>query len=235
MEMALWAIGISLFGVALGATLQRSRYQATQERVIERRMATSQRAADQSSDVVAPVVVDSSAGSGAELELRDVKQPSSRRTELPGEERASSKRAQRKPASSSEVGADPDLLGRIEIPRVGLTAIVRKGDDEATLERAVGWVPGTTAPGAGGNTALAGHRDTFFRSLQRVKVADRIRLTVPPLTYEYRIDSLRVVPPEELSVLASSGTEELTLVTCYPFHMIGPAPDRFIVKATRVR
>jgi sortase A len=65
-------------------------------------------------------------------------------------------------------------------------------------------------------------------------VNDRIRMVVPPHTYEYEVQSLRVVAPEETSVLDSKGVEELTLVTCYPFRFVGPAPDRFIVSATRV-
>jgi sortase A len=130
--------------------------------------------------------------------------------------------------------ADPTAVGRIEIPRLGVTAIVKEGADEGTLARAVGLVRGTARPGEVGNMVLAGHRDTFFRPLRNIKVNDRIRMIVPPNTYEYEVQSLRVVAPEETSVLDSKGVEELTLVTCFPFRFIGPAPDRFIVSATRV-
>ena len=102
------------------------------------------------------------------------------------------------------------------------------------LARAVGLVRGSAHPGEVGNMVLAGHRDTFFRPLRTIKVNDRIRMVVPPNTYEYEVQSLRVVAPEETSVLDSKGVEELTLVTCYPFRFVGPAPDRFIVSATRV-
>ncbi len=61
-----------------------------------------------------------------------------------------------------------------------------------------------------------------------------IRIEVPPQTYEYRVAGTRVVEPTEVSVLQSRGTEELTLLTCYPFRWIGPAPERFVVTATRV-
>ena len=116
-----------------------------------------------------------------------------------------------------------------------MRAIIRKGADEDTLDRAVGLVPGTAHPGEAGNIVLAAHRDTFFRPLRNIRVADRIRLVVPPNEYLYEVDSTRVVSPEETSVLQSRGTEELTLVTCYPFRFIGPAPDRFIVSAKRVQ
>jgi len=129
---------------------------------------------------------------------------------------------------------DPTAFARIEIPRLGVTAVVKEGADEKTLARAVGLVPGSARPGEVGNMVLAGHRDTFFRPLRKIKVDDRIRLIVPPHTYEYRVQSLRVVAPEETSVLESNGVEELTLVTCYPFRFVGAAPERFIVSAVRV-
>lgn len=129
---------------------------------------------------------------------------------------------------------DLTALGRIEIPRLGIAAIVEEGADQKTLARAVGRVPGTAHPGELGNMVLAGHRDTFFRPLRNIKVNDRIRMVVPPHTYEYEVQSLRVVAPEETSVLRSTGVEQLTLVTCYPFRYIGPAPERFIVSAARV-
>jgi sortase A len=112
--------------------------------------------------------------------------------------------------------------------------MVKEGGDEKTLSRAVGLIPGSAKPGTNGNTVLAGHRDTFFRPLQKIKVNDQIRLTVPPNTYEYRVQWVSVVSPDDTELLKSRGTEELTLVTCYPFSMIGPAPDRFIVNAVRI-
>jgi sortase A len=130
--------------------------------------------------------------------------------------------------------ADPAALGRLEIPRLGLKAIVRKGADEKTLARAVGLVPGSARPGDPGNIVLAGHRDTLFWPLREIEVNDRIRVVVPPHTYEYRVQSVRVVTPDETSVLQSRGVEELTLVTCYPFSFVGAAPERFIVSAARV-
>lgn len=129
---------------------------------------------------------------------------------------------------------DPLALGRIEIPRVGVRAIVREGVDDATLALAVGHVRGTARPGENGNTVLAGHRDTFFRGLRDIRMNDRIRLVVPPRIYEYRVVSFEVVAPDETRVLDATKDEALTLVTCYPFQYIGHAPNRFIVRAARV-
>ena len=123
------------------------------------------------------------------------------------------------------------VVGRVDIPRVGVSAIVREGDDVKTLRRAVGHVPGTALPGEIGNAALAGHRDTFFRGLRDIRTGDHILLTTPGGNARYVVRSTRVVDPGEVSVLAPTRKSTLTLVTCYPFNYIGAAPRRFIVRA----
>jgi len=123
------------------------------------------------------------------------------------------------------------LVGRVELPRLGVSAIVREGDDAATLRRAVGHIPDTALPGESGNTALAGHRDTFFRGLRHVRTGDRVVVTTPDGVHEYVVRRTRVVEPTDVSVLAHTPGETLTLVTCYPFTYVGPAPQRFIVQA----
>ena len=50
----------------------------------------------------------------------------------------------------------------------------------------------------------------------------------------YRVERTWVVSPEDVSVLDATPTRSLTLVTCYPFYHVGPAPQRFIVRAVRV-
>ncbi|MFA6957180.1 MAG: class D sortase [Thermoanaerobaculia bacterium] len=129
---------------------------------------------------------------------------------------------------------DPLAFGRIEIPRIGVKAIVREGVDDATLALAVGHMTGTARAGERGNVVLAGHRDTFFRGLRDIRMNDRIRLDVPTESFEYRVVALDIVAPEDTGVLGSNGGHDLTLVTCYPFNFIGSAPNRFIVRATRI-
>jgi sortase A len=125
-------------------------------------------------------------------------------------------------------------IGRLEIPRVGLSAVVMEGDDEHTLKVAVGHLPDTPLPWQQGNAALAGHRDTFFRPLRRLQTGDEIRLVTPRGTLRYRARRQVVVEPDELWVLDPSPTVALTLITCYPFDFVGPAPRRFVVHAERI-
>ena len=125
------------------------------------------------------------------------------------------------------------LVGRIDIARLGLSVIVAEGVDKLTLRRAVGHIPGTGMPGEPGNVGLAAHRDTFFRPLQNIRRGDAITLTTLAGEYRYRVVSTKIVSPLDVGVLDPSGSEVLTLVTCYPFYFIGPAPSRFIVRAER--
>ena len=131
------------------------------------------------------------------------------------------------------VVADGGLIGRIEITRLGLSAIVAQGIDKRTLRRAVGHIPGTALPGQVGNVGIAGHRDTFFRPLQDIDVDDVIMLTTLWGEFRYRVVSSQVVGPNDTAVLDPTANDVLTLVTCHPFYFVGPAPDRFIVRAER--
>ena len=134
-------------------------------------------------------------------------------------------------AATQAPDIDPLVLGRIEIPRIGVSAIVREGDDVGTLAVAVGHVPGTARPGELGNMALAGHRDSFFRALRHIRVDDAIRIRTAGRQYDYRVASTEVVGPGETRVLGPTAETILTLVTCYPFGFLGHAPDRFVVRA----
>lgn len=126
------------------------------------------------------------------------------------------------------------LVGRIEIRRIGFAAMIMKGIDNRTLRNAVGHIPGTVLPGAPGNVGIAGHRETFFRGLKHIRTEDEITLTTLGGSFRYRVDYTLVVEPRETWVLRDAGDATLTLVTCYPFDYVGPAPQRFIVRAHKV-
>jgi sortase A len=129
-----------------------------------------------------------------------------------------------------EAGAS-GVVGRIEVPRLGLTAPVVEGTSGRALRRGVGHVEHTAFPGERGNVGLAGHRDTWFRGLKKVERGDLIRLRTPDGSFAYAVESIRIVDPERADLLAASRQPRLTLVTCYPFHWVGPAPRRFVVFA----
>ena len=125
------------------------------------------------------------------------------------------------------------LIGRMEIQRLGISAIVMEGTSTNTLRRALGHISGTALPGHPGNVGISGHRDTFFRPLRNIEPNDIITLTTARGEYRYRVLSTRIVDPSDVAVLAPSEKETLTLVTCYPFYFVGPAPSRFVVRAEK--
>jgi sortase A len=127
-----------------------------------------------------------------------------------------------------------DVVGRIDIPRLGLSVAILQGTSSRTLRLGAGHMEGTPLPGEPGNSAVAGHRDTFFRSLKDIRKDDEIEIQMATGVLHYEVDWVRVVAPDDTSVLQPSGeTSTLTLVTCYPFYLVGPAPKRFVVHARK--
>lgn len=130
--------------------------------------------------------------------------------------------------------ADMSILAFLNIPSIHASAMVAEGDSPRVLERAVGHVPGTALPGRPGNVVLAGHRDTFFRKLGDIEKATSSHWKRSAGNYLYRVQSTGVVGPGATWVLDPSAGQTLTLITCYPFYFIGPAPKRFVVRANRL-
>ena len=126
------------------------------------------------------------------------------------------------------------VLGRLDIPRLRISAMVAEGTDTRLLQRAVGHIKTTALPGRPGNVGLAGHRDTFLRGLGEARENDVIRFVTLRGTYTYRVEWGAVVEPGRVDVLDSTATPSMTLVTCYPFQAVGPAPQRFVVRARQV-
>ena len=120
-----------------------------------------------------------------------------------------------------------DLFGRLEIPRLNLSVMVMEGVSDQILRLGAGHIPGTPL-------AIAAHRDTFFRPLSKIQKDDEIRFTSLAGVSEYRVISTAIVGPLDTFVLNTTN-EMMTLVTCYPFYYIGPAPKRFIVQALKIR
>lgn len=125
-------------------------------------------------------------------------------------------------------------LGKLEIKSAGVSVVVGAASDHVALRRSAGHIQGTAYPGDPGNVGIAGHRDTSFRGLRKIKVGDRIAMKTPDGSFEYKVEALTTVDPEDIEVLAPSPYPTLTLVTCYPFDFIGAAPQRFIVRARQV-
>ena len=134
--------------------------------------------------------------------------------------------------TTSRIEKTGAVLGELEIPSVGIKTLILEGDDAKTLRLGAGHIPHTSMPGASdGNVVIAAHRDTYFRPLRHILTKDIIILDTPAGSHRYSVQFTKVVSPYDVEVLNNTQQPTLTLVTCYPFYFVGPAPRRFIVRA----
>lgn len=103
--------------------------------------------------------------------------------------------------NASAVITTGSLIGSLDIPRLRLSAMIAHGDDDATLKVAIGHLPETPLPWHEGNSALAGHRDTFFRPLQHIRVGDEVRVSTLYGDFRYHVRETMVVGPNDAWVL----------------------------------
>ncbi len=120
-------------------------------------------------------------------------------------------------------------IGELSIPAVNIRVPVIQGAGWDQLGLGVGHVVASALPGQVGDVYLAGHRDTVFLNLRKVRKGDRIILNTVYGSFVYEATSFSIVPQTDLQVLKPTSYSTLTLQTCYPFFFIGFAPDRYLV------
>ncbi len=124
-----------------------------------------------------------------------------------------------------------DAIGRIVIPRIGISFAVVQGTDTESLEKGPGHYPGTALPGLGQTVAIAGHRTTYlapFRHIDELVPGDPIQLRMPYAEFTYVVQYRRIVAPTALWVTRNVGYERLVLSACNPLFS---AAQRIIVFA----
>ena len=122
-------------------------------------------------------------------------------------------------------------LAVLNIDKLNIQVPVYNGTDEVTLDRGVGRIKGTARINGEGNLGIAGHRDGFFRPLKDIVIGDYMELLTSTGSVNYKVTSIVIVDPGDVSVLSPTKKATITLVTCYPFYFVGHAPKRYIVKA----
>ena len=127
-----------------------------------------------------------------------------------------------------------ETLARLSIDRLDSRWVVVEGADKTELQRAPGHLIDSALPGNRGNCVIAGHRDTQFRVLRNVEIGEDISVETGGRTYVYRVTERRIVAPTDTRSLDPTTNPTLTLVTCYPFYYVGPAPKRFVIRAELV-
>lgn len=218
-ERALLLLGVLCLGIYGFSILEAHFYEKRQNEELEQALAAARRT--------------ETAKTPAEVPAQETEALADFR-ETPGDEEQETKPQEPKEPEPLPVD-DGSLVGRLEVPRLGLSAIVREGVASQTLRRGAGRIPGTALPwDPAGNVGIAAHRDRVFRPLKDIGKKDIITLTTVEGTYRYQVEWTRIVTPEETEVLHDTPEPTLTLVTCYPFYYVGSAPKRFIVRARQI-
>jgi sortase A len=127
-----------------------------------------------------------------------------------------------------------DVLGRIVVPRLGIKVVILQGTTSKTLRLGAGHMVGTAMPGEEGNIGIAGHRDSWFRDMKDIRSGDQIEIETVTGQSRYQVDWIQIVAPKDIGILTLTKGSALTVVTCYPFHYIGAAPERFVVHARKL-
>lgn len=136
--------------------------------------------------------------------------------------------------------ADTHPVARIRIPRLGYDEIILEGAAPRTLAFGPAHLLNGTAVGGPGNLVLAGHRTSWFQPLEGIAQGDMIQIQwfdahrggLQERTFT--VNLVRVVEPQDTSLLAPTPDDELTLITCYPFGRSPRSPRRFIVRASPI-
>ncbi len=127
-----------------------------------------------------------------------------------------------------------DEYGMLSVAAANIISPVFVGDDETQLLYGAGQYYGSVFPGDIGNTVIAGHTNSVFKTLGDAQIGDSIRLELTYGTYVYEISNIEIKSGTDQSILAPSEEQILTLYTCYPFDYIGNTPDRYVVTAKLV-
>ncbi|GEN89938.1 class D sortase [Oceanobacillus sojae] len=124
-----------------------------------------------------------------------------------------------------------EAFATLEIPKLGKILPIVEGTDPDSLDKGVGHLSNSVLPGQGEQILLSGHRDTVFRDFGDLEIGDTFVVQMPYGEYTYEIRETEIVPEDDTSVIREMGEEVLVVTTCYPFHFVGSAPERFIAYA----
>jgi LPXTG-site transpeptidase (sortase) family protein len=124
-------------------------------------------------------------------------------------------------------------IARLVIPSIGLDEIVVEGVGDDELNAGPGHLPGSAMPGDDGNSVISAHRDRHFSTLGGIEVGDTVYTETASQRTPWVVTKRRIVWAGK-PALFSSEQPILTLTTCWPLRILGPAPDRLIVEARKI-
>jgi len=130
--------------------------------------------------------------------------------------------------------SEGDVIGSLSIPVLKQKLPIVEGTADDDLKRGVGHFSQSVLPGEQDNCVLSGHRDTVFASLGKLKVGDLFIAQTVAGAFTYQISRIRIVHKDDTTIIVPTDHAVLTVSTCYPFHFVGAAPDRYVLIADLV-
>lgn len=127
-----------------------------------------------------------------------------------------------------------EIYGKIIVQKTGEEIPLLIGATEENLKDGANIYDNGILPGENGTVIILGHRETTFGFLENIKENDKIEIETLGITYTYKVNKTFITKPDDKKILENKKGKNLTLVTCYPFKYVGPAPERFIVNLTEV-
>jgi sortase A len=124
-----------------------------------------------------------------------------------------------------------EIFGKLTIPKLKIELPIIEGTDNEQLNKGVGHYTGSVLPGETDNAVLAGHRDSVFKDLGELTIGDKVRIETNAGSFVYEIFNKQIVDKDDRTIIVPNNRAILTLVTCYPFNYIGPAPKRYVLTA----
>ncbi|MEK5494654.1 class D sortase [Paenibacillus sp. FSL R7-0297] len=124
-----------------------------------------------------------------------------------------------------------DVIGKLIIPALQQILPIIHGTDEDELEEGIGHFSESVLPGENNNSVLSGHRDTVFAKLGELEIGNELVVDTSAGSFTYKISAIRIVDKDDKTIIVPTDHAVLTVSTCYPFHFIGAAPDRYILIA----
>lgn len=121
-----------------------------------------------------------------------------------------------------------EQFGTLKIQALDLEAPVYHGDSDMELRNGVAHFAGSTMPGEGGNVILSGHKHTYLKNLENIKVGQEVLIETNYGTFKYKVSEIKIVEKTDTKELRTLGRERLTLYTCYPFRMLSGDRERMI-------
>ena len=108
---------------------------------------------------------------------------------------------------------------------------IKRGIDEMTLKKHVGWIETSAVPGEEGVCVLMGHRDRELKHMKNVKAGTVLTLRAANKDFSYTVYAMEILDKDTPAKIPATSSAELMIVTCYPFYYSGSAPQQIVFYA----